>query len=298
MFRSGFSRKNRLVLFKHYTATVATARIIGHCDWIPMGARLRLANIIHNAESSPSVPFEVEFFGRLYPGNLNCFVDWHVYFFGAYEKPTLLFLRELMASRSEHPIVLDVGANVGHHTLFFSKWAGHVHAFEPWGTVRQEIFRKIETNRLKNVSVHGVGLGDKRESLPYYAPLGANTGTGSFLSTHATDRNRPFGTLQLVNGDEYLRERKIVDVDLIKVDVEGWEMYVLWGLRDTLRRYRPIVFIEISDSTLRTLNGIDDFRGRIPEGYEAMYVNISRRNVVSYSQFDASRPGDALLRPI
>jgi FkbM family methyltransferase len=269
-------------------------RLLGHADWLPMGARHRLVSLFCRSEYSSSLPFEVDFFGFRYRGDLSCFLDWHVYFFGAYERPTLFFLRDLLRQRGGG-VFVDIGANVGQHTLFMSRWARVVHAFEPWHVVRGSIEEKIERNKLTNITVHPVGLGEAHEWLPYYAPLGANTGTGSFDKNHATDRNRPLGKLEVVKGDEYFEASGISNIDLMKIHVEGWERFVLLGLRKTLARSKPVVFMEISERTLTTLDGPDDLRRCVPDFYEAVYVEFTGKGI-EYSQFDASRTGDLLLR--
>jgi FkbM family methyltransferase len=269
-------------------------RLLSRLDWLPFGPRERLVSLFCQPEYSSSLPFEVDFFGFRYAGDLSRYLDWCVYFFGAYEKATLFFLRDLLRERRGE-VFVDIGANVGQHVLFMSKWARTVHAFEPWGVVRRSIDEKIEHNNLTNITVHPVGIGESHEWLPYYAPLGANTGTGSFDENHATDRNRLLGRLELVNGDEYFEANGISDIDLLKIDAEGWEHFVLLGLRKTLARSKPTVLMEISESTLRTLDCPDKLRQCVPDCYEAVYVDFTRKGV-EYAQFDASRPGDVLLR--
>lgn len=195
-------------------------RALGHQDWIRYGVREKLLRIFCNPDRVPSYEFEIEFFGLTYVGNLNCFLDWCVYFYGAFEKQELFLLRDL-ANKAPGTIFLDVGANVGQHSLFMSRYCKEVHAFEPYETVRRELDRKIKLNRCKNVAVHGVGLGAMEEELNYFAPRGANTGTGSFLITHASDNNVNIGKLRIVNGDAYLAQIGRQDIGLIKIDVEG-----------------------------------------------------------------------------
>ena len=271
-------------------------RLLSRLEWLRFGARYRLASLVCRSEYCASLPFEVDFFGLRYPGDLSCYLDWHVYFFGAYEKASLLYLRDLLHDRGGE-VFIDIGANVGQHTLFMSKYARVVHAFEPWDVVRRSIEEKVKRNTLTNVKIHPVGLGERHEWLPYYAPLGSNTGTGSFDKHHATDRNRLSEKLEIVNGDEYFEANGIGNIDLIKIDAEGWEKFVLLGLRKTLARSKPTVFVEISENTLRTLDGPDELWRCVPECYEVVYADISQ-NGIKYSQFDASRPGDVLLRVV
>jgi FkbM family methyltransferase len=269
-------------------------RVLGHAHWIPEGLRFRIIDFLYGSEYSDPELFEVNFFGLKYPGNLSSFLDWTVYFFGSYEKENLFLLRGLLAERTD-PVFLDVGANVGLFSVFLSQFASKVHSFEPWCPVRNAIHQKIEANVITNITVHPVALGENNETLPFYSPRGSNMGTGSFSSNHATDRNRPLGELDVANGDDYLKSHSISKVDLIKIDVEGWEKYVLLGLRATLIKCAPIVFLEMSESTLRTFGNLNEFRKCVPPNYQANYVTFGRTGV-EYTPFDGTQPGNVLLR--
>ena len=73
----------------------------------------------------PDYPFVKDFFGFTYKGNLNNSIEANIYFYGAFEKPLLFFLRDVLAMVSEEtpkPIFMDIGANVGQHSLYLSKF--------------------------------------------------------------------------------------------------------------------------------------------------------------------------------
>ena len=72
---------------------------------------------------------------------------------------------------------------------------------------------------------------------------------------------------------------------------------MLLGLRQTLVRFRPVIVMEVSRDTLRSLSGLEEFRHCIPEFYEALYVHSTRTGATRMFPFDAQRPGDVLLRP-
>jgi len=210
--------------------------------------------MFRHPDRTPGRRFSVPFYGLTYKGSLATYIDWNVFFFGAYEPETLDLFRRILVTM-DSPIVADVGANVGHHSLYMSQFAGQVHSFEPWSRVRNQILGHLKDNNIHNVKVHGVALGSQNESKTYFAPEGGNTGTGSFLSTHATDRNRPSEQLKIVNGDEYFSQNGIDKLDLLKIDVEGWEWFVLLGLAETIKRCRPVVVFEYSTSTKDSLHG-------------------------------------------
>src|ERR1700722_15372180 len=97
-------------------------RQIGKQTWIPRGQD-RLMRAIWDPDTSPSFPFEVEFFGMTYGGDLARFIDWSVFAYGSYAYAELSLLEALAAeirTKRGHVFFFDVGANVGHHSLFMA----------------------------------------------------------------------------------------------------------------------------------------------------------------------------------
>jgi FkbM family methyltransferase len=183
-------------------------RLFGHMDWLAFGIRDRTIRYFANPETVSAEEFETDFFGLKYYGNLNTFIDWSVYFYGAYEKGILWLMRDLVKERP-NPIFIDVGSNVGQHSLFMSKYCDEVHAFEPYTEVSQFLKSKILINNLSNIILHEVGLGAKSEFHDFYAPVGCNLGTGSFMAEHAPNNNIKIGQLEIVQGDSYFAELKL-----------------------------------------------------------------------------------------
>lgn len=215
---------------------------------LPFALRDRVLRRLADPDSMPPTPFETEFFGLRYGGDLSSFIDWTVFFYGAYEPALLAFLGET-AWRLAGPqaIVLDIGANVGQHSLYLARTVAQVHAFEPWEPVRQALANNLARNDITNVAAHAIALSDSPGEAIFYAPTAANRGTGSFVAGHDLS-NRPAGRLALKRGDDVVGDLGLARLDLIKVDTEGFEERVLAGLAQTLRRYRPVVVFELSPS--------------------------------------------------
>lgn len=254
---------------------LAALRWLGHQDWLRYGLRERVLRRFCNPDSAPPLEFEVDFFGARYVGRLDSFLDWCVYFYGAFEKQELYLLRDLLTGQPG-AVFVDVGANVGQHTLFMAAHCATVHAFEPLESVRRRLEQKIQSNGCRNVVVHDVALGAADEKRMFFAPQGANTGTGSFLRSRAVDNNAPAGALRIVEGDRYLAGVGVGRVDLLKIDVEGFEIEVLKGLAGTLRRSRPHVLVEVSEETWSTLGRPERLLSFFPEGYLARKVVSNR----------------------
>ncbi len=221
---------------------------------------------------APDAPFTREFFGLIYQGNLRNNVDFDVYFYGAFEKPLLFFLRDAMHSLGcaltrGQCVFVDVGANVGQHSLFMAAHGARVYAFEPFAPVREQLQRQLDANRLAQVSVYPVGLGDENSRLPFFAPSGSNSGIGSFDPGTAATGNRCIGELALARADDYFPKQAIERIDLVKIDVEGFEKMTLAGMRETLRRTRPVIVCELTYGKALSLATLEELRDHLPEGY-------------------------------
>lgn len=128
--------------------------------------------------------------------------------------------------------VVDVGANVGYFSVLASRLVGPsglVVAVEPSPYAADRLRRTVEVNRLSNVRVEQIGLGATAGEATLFHPLPDNH-TPSMLGDIGTPGVRvPIRTL-----DECLPEWGVGRVDLLKVDVEGFEVAVLAGAAATL----------------------------------------------------------------
>lgn len=218
--------------------------------------------------SAPDHAFTTDFFGLIYHGNLSNNIDFNIYYYGAFEKPLLYFLRDAMAGLApEQPAFIDIGANVGQHSLFMAAHGCDVHSFEPFDKVRERLQLQVSTNKLQNVHVHPVGLSNENAKLPFFAPTGRNVGIGSFDASTASKGNVSIGELQLVRGDDYFSAQQIECIDLMKIDVEGFEKLALDGLRETLRRTRPVLVCEITYGKALSFESVEELLAHLPPDY-------------------------------
>ncbi len=272
-------------------------RYIGHLNFIKIGNRIKIINLFYPSAKS-NVEFKSEFFGAIYEGNLNNYIDWNAYFFGAYEKPSLLLMKDIL-SKIKEPVVLDIGANIGHHSLFFSKFSKKVFSFEPYELVRKSIEQKIKTNKIENITIFPFGLSDKDETLNYYEPNSHNNGTGSFINNFTLVNNSKSSLkLQLYKGDTFIFNNKITKVDFIKIDVEGFERNVLLGLKQTLERFRPIVVIEYSTGTHNSfLENNQTLMDVFPSNYSVKKIKEIGTSKYALVDFDKIEDCNLLVYP-
>mgnify|MGYP002629597179 CR=1 FL=1 len=165
--------------------------------------------------------------------------------------------------------VVEIGANIGSHTIALARLAskGCVHAFEPQPYVFSLLQKNVANNELKNISLWNVAVGSEagRVSMPFIsASLSSQVNFGA-ISIH-TQSSRRVGVPLLAI--DYIQE--IQQIDFLKIDVEGFEPYVLEGAKSAIQKFRPIVFIEsqnLEDHTSAINRFFDPF------GYTTWHYN-------------------------
>jgi FkbM family methyltransferase len=85
---------------------------------------------------------------------------------------------------------IDIGANTGQYSLIISRYAKEVHAFEPWEPVLKRFRRMVERNGIKNIIIHGYGLGSDNSKKRFFKPAETNLGTGSFAEGFKSENPR------------------------------------------------------------------------------------------------------------
>lgn len=235
----------------------------------------------------PPHDFTTDFFGLTYLGRSGNILDDLTLAFGAQEKPLLFFLRDVAQNLGKDPkVFLDIGANVGQHTLFMSQYATEVHAFEPYPPVLQRLRNNIRHNKLDNVHIHEVGLGDRNAILPFYHPRADDSGTGGFVQ-RSSEQDTNYGTLRIIQGDDWFPKHGIHQVDLIKCDIEGYEKPAMRGLHDTLQRHRPVIVMEITTGLEKSFSSQKDLLETLPANYQ----------VVTFCEWDNLSGHYALCEP-
>ena len=248
-------------------------RRLGHQRWLRFGIRDRIIRLFHQSDTAASELFTVPFYGYIYEGNLNSFIDWSTYFYGAYSYQELDLMHDIL-SQQTNAVFIDVGGNVGNHSLFAAAHCQQVVAFEPVPYLYQHIRRKQRLNNLANVSVFNCALGEDTTVSSFLLPSSGNQGTGRIPTVGESVTGETI-TVDIKNGDAFLAEMGINRVSLIKIDVEGYEPFVLRGLPDTMALCRPLVFFEWSTASADQLHP-STILSLFPVSYKIFYVNSHR----------------------
>jgi len=136
---------------------------------------------------------------------------------------------------------IDIGSNIGNHSIFFSKAFEKVLAFEPLAELLP-LADNIALNRIDNIKVFPFGLSSRPEddACIFISPV-AGMGASTLIEGLARDESSR-KLIRLERGDDALRDAG--KISLIKIDVEGYEAEVLKGLEKTIDRDRPVIVFE------------------------------------------------------
>jgi FkbM family methyltransferase len=151
-------------------------------------------------------------------------------------------------------IIFDVGAHAGQFTKLFARLApqGFVFAVEPQSYARTILRLAIFLNRLSNVAILPLGLGDKAGVALLALPVKRSGSYGFGLAHIGEEHERKFEAeaVALATIDELAAVLRLDRLDLIKADIEGFELRLLKGARQTLLRLRPALYLEMNAAHL------------------------------------------------
>lgn len=153
--------------------------------------------------------------------------------------------------------IIDVGANFGYHTVFFSKIAHEkVYAFEPQSQNFNLLQKNIHNNNIQNVISYPFACGDNSHmdiKMPIFNltdKAEATINMGDITPNMLSDEHK-YTITQSIRLDDISFPSK---VDLIKIDVQGWEKMVLQGSLSLLQVHKPILIVEFEYFQLAKTN--------------------------------------------
>lgn len=202
----------------------------------------------------------------------NDWVGLLVYLDGEYEKEDLadvFHFLERIDSKVFDGVALDIGANIGNHSIRFSKDFESVYSFEP----NPSTFKLLEFNTfpLSNVNCFNLGLSDIEGELILSEDL-TNLGGSSAVIAHNYGSQIKIEVKKL---DDVLKGIK--NIRLIKVDVEGMELNVFQGAFKTISENKPFIIFEQNEiefsGEMKESSAISYLRGL---GYRMVVVDVSR----------------------
>lgn len=151
----------------------------------------------------------------------------------------------------EGKTIIDIGGNNGNFAVDFAHLVGDdgvVHSFEPQRIIYYQLCTNIFLNGLNNVYCYNEAVGNEDGYTMIETP------------DYFNKENVNFGASEIVSeGGEKVKSsridsREFKDVVFIKIDVQGYESFVIEGALETIKKHRPYLFVEFEDHLLQKFN--------------------------------------------
>lgn len=218
--------------------------------------------------------------------DFNDLVQRQIYFGGLYEPvECYLFLKLLSPGMT----VVDVGANCGQYTLLGARAVGPggaVHSFEPVAATFEVLKENVELNHVTNVTLNQAALWNETAELS----LGGNdvevVGSGGYSAGLAA-KDPSAVKVRAIRFDDYVREHALERIDLIKMDIEGAEPFMLDGARESIERFHPVFLMEVNREALSRMNWTPErlWEWMRTRGYRAFEIGPSPRRSGARTDF-------------
>lgn len=257
-------------------------------------AKLILANRLDhlNRENSATKPYPIAIFAHDH-------ISTHISVFGFYEREQLEMIFAALSPLDnvfKNGRALDVGANIGNHSIYYSRHFKNVDSFEPHPRIAKLL--RFNTEPAGNIVVQEYGVGDE---------------SGTSVMNEVAGN---IGASSIGTGDISIEIRTIDsfgydDVVFMKVDVEGFEKQVLRGARETIARCSPILIVEqhsheFANGYPETLKIIEDMgyafgwfsagsiQGRWNKATAALRERLSSERKFEFKMAQHAEPGEYL----
>jgi len=164
---------------------------------------------------------------------------WHTFYLEHYRYDELFKI-------NDGDIVFDIGGYVGDTALYFSRkvQSGHVYTFEPDKQHANKINENIKHFSINNISVIEKGVSD----------YSGTAGFSKFGASGGSIKDEGEQQIEVIELDKFVEDKSIFvhdKIDLIKLDIEGFELDALTGAESVIREYRPILLISVYHTRLQ-----------------------------------------------
>lgn len=187
------------------------------------------------------------------------------------------------------PVILDVGANIGLISFYILSKIPNVkiYAFEP-GLSQNLLFRiSIFTNRVTDkIILNNEALGNENKEQQFISHDDINNSGDGYIDTERGGLNKKIITVKSITLDNWWESQNYPKIDLIKIDTEGAELWILQGGKNFFNKCKPIIYLEISILNLKNYpySHRDIFNWLIENNYQLSTID----NIICTNEnFDA-----------
>lgn len=189
-------------------------------------------------------------------GNVTCYQNDIV--FSSHLRKGVMYEEELIMNKiipilkqkNKKLVILDIGGHIGTHTIIYSQLLDcEIHTFEPQKKIFNILNKNIIDNSLSNCKIYNCAVGHKTTTTTMSSML--YDGYDCKIE-YDTNKILNYGGIGLGQNGEmvqmiHIDQLELKACDYIKIDVEGAEILALIGAKNTIEKYKPIIWYEHTD---------------------------------------------------
>lgn len=170
--------------------------------------------------------------------DLGEFIQYWIFVDGLYEKDYILQSVKYV----ENKVFIDIGSNIGVYALSLCKKAKQIYALEPENKNYKVLCKNVVHNELKNITPLKLAVFSKNNHTVNLNISNNDSGWHSLLIDYSQKKQR----VKTITLDKLIKQYRLKDIGLIKIDVEGAEYDILKGSVNTLKKIHPVFLIEFN----------------------------------------------------
>lgn len=175
---------------------------------------------------------------------------WFRYFENDYEKENIQFLKTTIQPGN---IIIDIGAHLGLMSAICAQLTGNkgsIYAFEPTPLTFEILKKVIRMNGAQNIiQPVNKAVSNFTGELDFFVDDNDGSNANSLVSRN--DKNRNARKTKVVTLDDFIREKELKKLDLVKIDAEGSELDVLRGAVNSIRSFRPKIILAMHPNLIK-----------------------------------------------
>ena len=201
--------------------------------------------------------------------------------FGTYEKEEindLLVLLKNINIKTINCTAIDIGANIGNHSIEFSKYFKKVISFEPNPRVFNLL--RLNTEYINNIEIYNLGCGIEEKNKILFENY---DNIGSSSTKYLANKKNPIN-IKIKPLDNYFDQ--LNNLKLIKIDVEGMEFEVIKGAKKIIEYFKPVICFEQHEEEFLDSNETKSINLLRSQGYKIFTLNKDKKTNFFYRIFD------------
>jgi FkbM family methyltransferase len=222
----------------------------------------------------------IQYFGHLISYDPSTDIGGKLFASGEFEKNETLLCKEYISEKS---IVLDIGANIGLHSIYFSSLAkeGCILSFEPSLTTFKFLAENVAN--IPNIVPINLAISNEGKVASFY-----HTSDNAYSSLMDTRRKAVVSIVKVpcMKVDDVVSGLCLNRVDFVKIDVEGLEFEVLKGMVEVISKYQPVIFCEIYKGESSNQRPDETVQFLIEKGYRAFVM--AQGKLIDYERHNDS----------